>query len=766
MTGIALRDVAPEHIVDYPRPPVGAPNVVMVVLDDLGFAQLGCYGSSIATPRIDALAEGGLRLRAFHVTSICTSTRASLLTGRNHHAVGMGLTQETPLAYPGYHGRLPASAATLPRILKDHGYSTMAVGKWHLAPRGELSASGPMDRWPLGLGFERYYGFLGAETSQWAPELVRDNSHIDPPATPEEGYHLTEDLVEQAMAMIVDQQQATPGKPFFCYLAPGAVHAPHQVSREWIERYHGAFDDGWEAERERAYRRQVASGLVPADTQLVARPSWIPDWATLSEDERRLYARYMEVFAGFATHTDHQIGRLVDLLAERSLLDDTLLLVLSDNGASGEGTITGTLNEMKAVQGGGQPFDEAMARLDELGGPATYNHYPWGWAWAGNAPFKLWKRYTWLGGTRVPFVAHWPEGLAERGGVRSQFAHAVDVTPTILDAVGVEAPARVDGVDQQRIDGRSMLGLLRDQGASDVRDTQYFEMHGSRSIYHRGWKATTDYVGEIFGERAHIPGSHDHATDHWALFDLTRDVAEATDVAEEHPEVVRHLERLWFAEAAANGVLPLFEGYLSILAAEHPTEFDPPRRVSYRPGASPVVGTQLPSLLHGFRLTARLTVEESPREPQGVLATLGDNNDGFALYVLEGVPVFSFNLVNYDVRLSGDTALRPGAHELEVVYERLPRERRGEGHVAELRLVVDGKVVGTTPYDAMMLFPTTWTAGVGLLVGRDRGLAVRREDYAPPFPFDHTLHEVVVESLGSGRAPSLRERWEQATALD
>lgn len=766
MAGLTLREVPPEHVVDYPRPPAGAPNVVMVVLDDLGFAQLGCYGSSIATPRIDRLAADGVRLRAFHVTSICTSTRASLLTGRNHHAVGMGLTQETPLAYPGYHGRLPASAATLPRVLKDHGYSTMAVGKWHLAPRGELSASGPMDRWPLGQGFERYYGFLGAETSQWAPELVRDNSHIDPPATPQEGYHLTEDLVEQAMAMITDQQQATPDKPFFCYLAPGAVHAPHQVPRDWVEPYRGAFDDGWEAERERAYHRQVASGLIPADAQLTPRPSWIPDWAALSADERRLYARYMEVFAGFATHTDHQIGRLVDLLGERGLLDDTVVLVLSDNGASGEGTIHGTLNEMTAVQGGRQRFDDALERIDDLGGQTSYNHYPWGWAWAGNAPFKLWKRYTWLGGTRVPFVAHWPAGLGDRGGVRGQFAHAVDVMPTILDLAGVQAPARVDGVDQQRIDGRSMVDALRDEHAADVRDTQYFEMHGSRSIYHRGWKATTDYIGEIFGERAHIPGSRDHATDHWALFDLASDVAEATDVSAEHPGVVAHLERLWFAEAAANQVLPLFEGYLSILAAEHPTEFEPPHRATYRPGGGPVVGTQLPSLTGGFRLTARVRVEQAPRPPRGVVAALGDGNDGFALYVLDGIVVFSFNLVDHDIRLTSPDVLGPSEHELEVTYERPSGEQRREGRVSEIRLAVDGAPAGSARFEAMMLFPTTWTAGVGLLVGRDRGLAVRREDYTPPFAFDHTIHDVTLESLGSGRPPSLRERWEQATALD
>ncbi|HUE60341.1 MAG TPA: sulfatase-like hydrolase/transferase, partial [Acidimicrobiales bacterium] len=361
--GRRMSETSPSFV-PYPRPPSGAPNVVMIVLDDIGFAQLGCFGSPIATPSIDGLAAGGLRYNRFHVTSICSSTRAALLTGRNHHAVGVGMTMETPLGYPGYTGRIPASAATMARVLRDAGYSTVAAGKWHLCPRGEYSASGPMLRWPLGMGFERYYGFLGAETNQWAPELCRDNTLIDPPRTPRDGYHLSEDLVDEAIKMILDQKQATSGKPFFCYLAFGAAHAPHQVPPEWSERYKGAFDEGWESLRSRVFERQKAEGIVPPRTTLTARPQWIPDWWGLSEGERRLFARYMEVFAGFVSHADAQIGRLLAVLEDLGVFEETLVMVLSDNGASAEGSQTGTLNEPAAWLGQPEPVSEALERID------------------------------------------------------------------------------------------------------------------------------------------------------------------------------------------------------------------------------------------------------------------------------------------------------------------------------------------------------------------------------------------------------------------
>ena len=372
---------------------------------------------------------------------------------------------ETPLGFPGYTGRIPASAALLPRILRDHGYSTLAVGKWHLCPRGEYSASGPMTRWPLGMGFERYYGFLGAETNQWAPELCRDNTLVDAPRTPAEGYHLTEDLVDQAIAMVLDQRQATPDKPFFAYLATGAAHAPHQVPPEWSEPYRDRFDRGWEAYRRDAFDRQLRAGIVPAGTTLTDRPPWVPAWDSCSADEQRLFARYMEVFAGFLSHTDAHIGRFLDFLDDRGDLDNTILILLSDNGASAEGTSTGTINESSAWLGQPEPVSTALQRIDDIGGHRAFNHYPWGWAWAGNAPLQLWKRYAWLGGVRTPLILRWPGHIPDPGAVRSQFCHAVDITPTILDAIGIDPPTHVDGVPQQRVDGASLLPTVSEPDA-------------------------------------------------------------------------------------------------------------------------------------------------------------------------------------------------------------------------------------------------------------------------------------------------------------
>ncbi|MGH9026664.1 MAG: arylsulfatase, partial [Acidimicrobiia bacterium] len=520
-----------------PKPPAGAPNVVLVVLDDLGFAQLGCFGSDLATPTIDRLASGGLRYQRFHVTSLCSPTRACLLTGRNHHSVGMGFLTDIPTGFPGYNGRIPKSAGTMPRVLRDAGYSTFAVGKWHLTPRWEEHAAGPFDRWPLGLGFERYYGFLAGDTNQWAPELVSDNGFIEPPRTPAEGYHLTEDLADRAIRLLRDQRHATPRKPFFLYFASGATHAPHHAPREWIEPYRGRFDGGWDVWRRQAFERQLATGVVPGGTTPTERPPWVDEWSSLGADERRVFARMMEVFAGFLTHTDAQIGRLVSELEASGDLDNTLFLLCSDNGASAEGGPHGSFNEHRFTHNQLDDFDETAKLIDELGGFRAYNHYPWGWAWAGNTPFRLWKRYSWLGGVRTPLVVHWPARIPEGGAVRSQFCHAVDVMPTVLDATGVAVPEQIDGAAQQPMAGASLTKSFEAADAPEPRSTQYFEMIGSRAIYHEGWKATTDHVGnQITVERDRMGGHHDFDADRWSLFDLTTDFSEAHDVADEHPE--------------------------------------------------------------------------------------------------------------------------------------------------------------------------------------------------------------------------------------
>ncbi|HWE57311.1 MAG TPA: arylsulfatase [Acidimicrobiales bacterium] len=728
--------------VPYPKPPDGAPNVLVIVLDDVGFAQLGCFGSPIETPAIDRLAAGGLRYNRFHVTSICSASRAALLTGRNHHAVGVGMTMETPLGFPGYTGRIPASAAMLPRVLKDRGYNTFAVGKWHLIPRGEYSSAGPMTRWPLGahMGFERYYGFLGAETNQWSPELWRDNTPTEPPATPAEGYHLTADLADQAIAMLRDQRQAASAKPWFVYFAPGAAHAPHQVPKDWSDPYRGRFDAGWEELRSTVFGRQVAEGIVPDGTRLTDRPSWIPAWSELDDEHRRLYARYMEVFAGFLTHTDAQIGRLLAYLESSGVADDTIVLLMSDNGASAEGTATGTLNESAAWLGHGGDVAEAVARIDEIGGHTTFNHYPWGWAWAGNTPLQLWKRYAWLGGVRTPLIVRWPGRLAEPGSIRSQFCHAVDLAPTLLDVIGIEPPDAVDGVAQQMVDGASLSATFSEPGAPEPRSTQYFEMHGSRAVYHEGWKATTDYVSPLFGERDHLSGSQDFDTDRWSMFDLTTDFAEAVDLSAEQPERLADLERLWWSEAERNQVLPLFEGPSSLVAL-HPAEYPAPSGpVTYEPGGAPIYEGALPAMFGGFTISADID-----GVGDGVICALGDLNDGFALYLLDRVPVATI--------VSGGTTTRlAGPHQLS---ETTGRIGMGLGR-GQLSLLVDGEVVASTVHLGMTMFPAVGTAAGGLLVGRDRGLAVSG-DYEPPFPFTGTLRRITFSSGGPDRRPAADE---------
>jgi len=707
------------------RPPAGAPNVLIVVLDDTGFAQLGCFGSDIATPNLDRLAARGLRYHRFHVTALCSPTRACILTGRNHHAVGMGFLTDIPTGFPGYSTRIPPSAATLPRILRDAGYNTMALGKWHLAPRWDQHQSGPFDRWPLGLGFERYYGFLAGDTNQFAPNLVRDNSYVDPPRTPEEGYHLTEDLADEAIRMIGEQQHTTPHLPFFCYFATGAMHAPHQAPPEWIEQYRGQFDDGWDVWRERVFARQVAEGIVPPGTELTERPRGMKRWVDLPEHEQRLYARQMEVFAGFLSHTDHQIGRVVDFLEELGILDDTIIIVCSDNGASAEGGEHGSFNEHAWALGQEDDVEIALARMDELGGPRAYGHYSWGWAWAGNTPFRLWKRYTWLGGVRTPLIVHWPRRIHDGGAVRPQFCHAIDLAPTILDAVGIPVPAKVDGVDQQPMHGASLVPTFTDAAAPSPRDTQYFEMLGSRSIVHGRWKATTDRVSQgVPDEERLLEGSRDFATDRWSLFDLDADFSEARDVAGEHPHVVRQLEELWWAEAGRHDVLPLDHTLTGRLVALEPSPHPARYRWTFRPGVM-IAEEGTPAMFGGFVLTAY--VDPTPAAVAGILGAQGDWNNGWAFMVQEGRLAFVVNRFGVPSRIVADAPVPPGTTRLRAEYT------RADDGGGPIRLFVDDALVGEgrIPRD----LPFRWQiGGARLYVGLDRGLPVC-DDYQPPFPF-------------------------------
>ena len=510
---VDIRDSVPDWSpFQPPKAPDGAPSVVYIVLDDVGFSAMSSYGGPIDTPNIDRIAAEGVRYTQWHTTALCSPTRSCLLTGRNHTRNSMACITEAAGGYPNASGTIPPENGMLPEILGELGWNTYMVGKWHLCPTVEMNLASTRRNWPSGRGFERWYGFLGAETNQWFPDLVYDNHPVDPPRTPEQGYHLTEDLTDKALEFIKDAKAVAPDKPFFLYYAPGAAHAPHHVAKEWSDRFKGRFDMGYEAMREQTLARQKALGIVPQDTQLPplnplgtfetrkgpeGQPfpplEYTKPWDTLSADEKRLFARMAEVYAGFLAHADHQIGRLLDFLEATGQRDNTLVILVSDNGASGEGGPDGSVNESLLFNGIPDDLQTNLAKIDELGGPSTYNHYPNGWAMAFNTPFKMWKRYEFNGGTADPCIISWPGNKAAAGQIREQYHHAVDIVPTVLDLLGVEPPSRIKGHVQSHFDGVSMRTSLADASAPSTRKTQFYSMLGSRGIWHDGWKAITTH---------------------------------------------------------------------------------------------------------------------------------------------------------------------------------------------------------------------------------------------------------------------------------
>jgi arylsulfatase A-like enzyme len=544
----------------------GSPNVVFIVLDDTGFGNLGCYGSPIETPQFDRIAANGVRFNNMHTTALCSPSRSCILTGRNHHANGMACITELATGFPGYNGIMPFENGMLSEILVDRGYSTFMVGKWHLTPSNQETAAGPYDRWPLGRGFQRYYGFLGGDTSQWHPDLVYDNHQVEPPKKPEEGYHLSADLVDKAVSFIADSKQADPDKPFYLHLCFGATHAPHHAPKEWADKYAGVFDDGWDAYREKTFARQKELGIAPVDAQLSRHDPDVPEWDTLPEPERRLYSRMMEVFAGFLSHTDNEVGRLLDFLAELGELENTLIMVISDNGASAEGGPTGTTNEAQFFNNAQEPVEESLKLIDEIGGPQHFNHYPWGWTWAGNTPFRRWKRETYRGGSTDPFIVSWPEGIEARGEVRTQYAHLVDMVPTVLDLLGVTPPAQIRGIVQAPMHGVSLGQALADAEAPTKHTTQYFEMFGHRAVYHDGWRAVCPWPGASFAE-ADVPFGQPITADilseldatGWELYHVAEDFAETKNVAADNRDRLIALIATWYVVAGIYGVMP-FDG--------------------------------------------------------------------------------------------------------------------------------------------------------------------------------------------------------------
>lgn len=726
-----------------PTAPEGAPNVVLIVLDDVGFAQLGCYGSEIATPVIDGLAAGGVRMANFHTTALCSPTRACLLTGRNQHRNAMGRVADLAVGFPGYNGTPPKENGFLSEILGAAGYATYAVGKWHLTPEDETHMGAPRWTWPLGRGFDRWYGFHGGETHQFVPALYHDNHSVRPPRELDEGYHLSADLADRAIEFVGDLRAVDVDKRFFVYLCTGACHSPHHAPPEWIDRYRGAFDDGWDALRERVFARQRETGIVPPGTELAPRPSWVPAWEDLDADRRRVAARFMECFAGFLSYTDAQLGRVFEFLEETGDREDTLVILVSDNGASAEGGPEGSINDIRLSNFDPASSAEMQARIGELGGPSAHNNYPWGWTMAGNTPLKRWKREVHEGGVADPCIVSWPRRFgAAAGGIRHQFAHAIDVLPTVLEVAGLAAPDEVEFVPQTPIDGTSFAYLLAADGASapERHTTQYFEMFGSRALYHEGWKAVTFHaIGPLYDDGLSANAPFDD--DVWELYHVAEDVSEVHDLAAEEPERVAAMVSRWWEEAERNQVLPLDNRILWTLAHPKPSRRAPRDDFRYFPGGAQVPETVAVNVRNRSH-TIRVEVDVPDDRPaDGVLVALGNVLGGWSLHVLDGRPRYVHNLYGKErSTLEAPAALSAGRHVVELAFE---KDDRAGGRAV---LSCDGAAGADA--DISRFTPTAFNGvGVGLTCGYEWGPAVGT-GYRAPFPYAGTILRAEVLATG------------------
>ncbi len=732
----------------------GAPNVLFIVQDDTGFGQMGCYGSPIATPNIDQLAADGLLFNNMHTTALCSPTRSCIMTGRNHHSNAMSCITEGSTGYPGGNGNIPFENGMLSEILLQRGYNTYALGKWHLTPADQASAAGPYDRWPLGRGFERFYGFLGGDTHQYYPELVYDNHSVEPEKSPEEGYHLTEDLVDKAIAFIADSKQVAPNKPFFMYFCPGAMHAPHHVPKEWADKYKGQFDDGWSAYREKTFARQKELGIIPQDAELSRHDPDVQDWDTLPDGEKKLYARMMEVFAGFLTHTDYHYGRLFDFLKTIGEWDNTLIMFISDNGASSEGGPTGSVNENKFFNNVADSLEENLQKIDELGGPSTFNHYAWGWTFAGNTPFRRWKRETYRGGISDPFIAHWPNGIGAKGEIRTQYAHAIDMVPTVLEALDIEAPTSIKGVTQSPIEGLSFAHTFNDANAPTRRLTQYFEMMGHRSIYHDGWRAVCPWPGPSFTEAGMFFGApidKDKLAEldatGWELYDIVNDVAENHNIAAGNRPKLIELIATWYVEAGKYNVLPVDSRGVLRFADERPQIAVARTSYTYYPGTQMVPTNAGPNVLNRpFSLTADVDIPAGGAE--GALLSAGDVQGGYSFYVQNGKLQYVYNYVgSHFFHVESNVPVPEGRHKLRFEFEvtGAPEVMHGKGAPGAGQLYIDDKLVGQV--DIPLTMPLSLGLGGGIVCGADSGSPVW-DKYEPPFRFSGTLYSVTVDVSG------------------
>jgi arylsulfatase len=752
-----IRDSVPDwSSYDQPKAPEGTPNVLYIVWDDVGFSAFEAFGGPVETPAMSRIAEKGLRYTQFHTTALCSPTRAAMLTGRNHTTVGMACIGEATQGFPNANGHIPFETATIAEVLVEQGYNTYMLGKWHCCPEDEMNLASTKRNWPTGRGFERYYGFLGGETSQWHPDLIYDNHPVEQPYSPEEGYHFSTDIADKAIGFIADAKQIAPDKPFFMYFCPGIGHAPHHVSKEWADKYKGKFDQGYEKLREETLARQKEMGIVPADTELspmnpladatsadgkpwaaldVVRP-----WDSLNDDEKRLFVRMAEVWAGAVSHTDYEIGRILDYLEQSGQFDNTIIVVISDNGASGEGGPNGSVNENKVFNSIPDTMEENLKYLDVLGGPETYNHYCTGWAMAFNTPFKLWKRYAWNGGICDPLIISWPKGIEAQGEIRHQYCHASDLTPTIYDMLGLEPPDEVKGYTQWPLEGDSLSYSFADAAAPTRKETQYYTMLGSRGIWHKGWKANTVHPT--------IANWSNFDKDKWELYHVDEDRSEVNDLSEQHPEKLESLIRLWYLEAGKYQGFPLDDrSAVEVLTTPRP-QLSPPRdRYIYTPGTSEVPESAAVNIRNrSYKIAANVNVSPNGDKTEGVIFSHGSLFGGHSLFIKDRKLHYVYNwLGETDQVVVSDVEIPTGDCVLGVSFDKTGNDEQYSA-LGTLSLYINEQKVGEVEIKTQ---PGKFTlGGEGLNIGRDAGSPVTNM-YTPPFAFTGgTISEVIIDVSG------------------
>ncbi len=726
---------------DFPKEvqaPKGAPNILLVLTDDVGFGATSPFGGPIPTPTFERLAKEGLRYTQFHTTALCSPTRAALLSGRNHHSAATGVIMELGTGFPGYNSLMPKSAGTFAEILKQNGYSTSWYGKNHNVPDWQTSQAGPFDLWPTGLGFEYFYGFIGGDTSQWNPALFENTKPIEPPHDVKD-YFFDTDMADHTIAWIRMQHAVAPGKPFLAYYAPGTAHAPHHAPKEWIAKFKGKFDQGWDKVREETFARQKRMGIIPANAKLTERSPGIPAWDSLNADQKKVYARMMEVYAAALAHCDYQMGRILDAIAEQGELDNTLVIYIQgDNGASAEGTAQGLLNEMTFFNAIPEDFKEVLRRMDELGGPKTFNHYPIGWAHAMDTPFQWAKQIAshW-GGTRNGLVISWPARSKDRGGIRTQFHHVIDIMPTILEAAGVSAPSSINGVAQKSIEGVSMVYTFDDAKAPSKRTTQYFEMLGNRGIYHDGWVAATTPPIAPWVSIAKPIDINDYR---WELYNVREDFSQAVNLADKEPQKLRELQELFWTEAAKYNVLPIDNSRVERFDVSlRPSLTRGREEFTYYPGLVRIPEGAAPDTKNkSYQIKAEVEIPKSGAE--GMLLTHGGRFSGYGLYLLQGKPVFHYNLAGVArYTIAGKDKLTPGKHTILFDFK---YDGGGLGKGGNGTLLVDGKAVATGRIERTL--PFRLSLDETLDCGEDTGTPVS-EDYRTPFKFTGKLEKVTID---------------------